>query len=351
VKVSELRRRGLVVVSSLLVLSACAPGNAGTPEVEQTVQLPGAEWTGAAWTTDQTLLLQRIEPSGPAGTLTASLWTASPGSGKLIRFSVPMPAGCGAQFFTAFEPLRGGRLAAVRSCGSFSGREDAVAITSSGTVQTLAADLKDGSGHVVTVSSLSWNPDVSEAVASVNTGICGTLFSVSPQAGAQPIQLSLGSANNRWNTAADFTSPDPVTCGSAFDGEWSPDGNQVTFFTDPRGRSDATSQRLDADYSLMAVSSTFGQLTPILTGLRYPSSMRWSPDGRRLAISAQIGGVSGTWAYDRVSKQLRQLSSLVGASISWSPQGTRLAIDSVSSQGSNGLPVTSVHIVPVPAPA
>ncbi len=348
-KLSELRRRRLVVVSSLLMLSACAPGRAGTPAVERAVQLPSAEWTGAAWIADQTLLLQRIEPSGPAGTLTASLWTASLGSGQLTRFSVAMPPGCGAQFFTAFQRLSGGRLAAVRSCSSFSGREDAVSITSSGTVQTLAADLKDGSGHVVTLSSLSWNPQLSEAVASVSTGICGTLFSVSPQAGAQPIQLSLGSANNQWNTAADFTSPDPSACGSAFDGEWSPDGNQVTFFADPLGRSDATSQRLDADYSLMAVSSTFEQPAPILTGLRYPSSMRWSPDGHRLAISAQIGGVAGIWEYDRITKQLKQLSSLSGASISWDPQGTRLAIDSVTSQGSNGLPVTSVHIVPVPA--
>ncbi len=107
-KVSELRRWGLavhrrMVASSLMMLSACGAGKAAAPAVEQAVQLPSAEWTGAVWMTDQTLLVQRIEPSVPAGTLTASLWTVRLSTGQLTRLSVAMPPGCGAQFFTAFQ--------------------------------------------------------------------------------------------------------------------------------------------------------------------------------------------------------------------------------------------------------
>jgi len=101
-------------------------------------------------------------------------------------------------------------------------------------------------------------------------------------------------------------------------GAWSADGSRFAFGAIVTGRP-----------ALRIVKGDNGDL---VKEIKFPSlgeifSPTWSPDGKMIAFSAQVGGVTDLFAYDLDSGQLRRLTDDPYADLqpAWSPDGSQIA--------------------------
>ena len=69
----------------------------------------------------------------------------------------------------------------------------------------------------------------------------------------------------------------------AYDGRWSPDGRQIAFF----GRGDSSSTAVDNSGLVLMNADGSGRRLVVPTPGRYAGNPTWSPDGRRIAFSAE----------------------------------------------------------------
>ena len=109
----------------------------------------------------------------------------------------------------------------------------------------------------------------------------------------------------------------------------SPDGKTVVFTiseNDPK-----TNQ---STARLVTIPARGGSVTPIAQAPEGASSLRWSPDGRRLAFMAAKDGKSAIWVLDFQSGEVKRICDydrsnafLTKASnmLAWSPDGNQLA--------------------------
>jgi Tol biopolymer transport system component len=101
-------------------------------------------------------------------------------------------------------------------------------------------------------------------------------------------------------------------------GAWSADGNRFAFGAIVTGRP-----------ALRIVKGDNGDL---VKEIKFPSlgeifNPTWSPDGKIIAFSAQVGGVTDLFAYDLESGELRRLTDDPYADLepAWSPDGSQIA--------------------------
>jgi Tol biopolymer transport system component len=101
---------------------------------------------------------------------------------------------------------------------------------------------------------------------------------------------------------------------------WSPNGALIAYWSErvERGR------RISGLFVMRADGTGRRRLTPAnlaVDGLDLPS---WSPDGQRLAFSAERGGRRGLWVIRANGTGLRALTR-TGGGAAWSPRGDRIA--------------------------
>ena len=93
--------------------------------------------------------------------------------------------------------------------------------------------------------------------------------------------------------------------------------------------------RINDPWDLYTVNA--GTLVPSskVTGLLHPAGLAWSPDSHKLAFSARLAGLDGTWVYDLRGGNPRRVSRLILQWLVWSPDGHNLAglVDKGASPG------------------
>ncbi len=116
---------------------------------------------------------------------------------------------------------------------------------------------------------------------------------------------------------------------------WSPDGSRIAYGTVPAGTGDEAANRVQASvYSVDVRSADHALLANVIgevPGGEEGSGIRWSPDGRRIAV---LGGINDARLYlvkaDGSGAELLTEGVLIAHSLSspnlvWSPDGTRIA--------------------------
>lgn len=111
-------------------------------------------------------------------------------------------------------------------------------------------------------------------------------------------------------------------------GTWSPDGSQFAFVTIEKG---------DNRVAIVDVGRRDIQRRIALPGIDAITQLAWSPDGRRLAVSAVRNGVSDLYLWDLASEQLSQITNDKFSDLqpTWSPDGGTIAVASDRGPGTD----------------
>jgi Tol biopolymer transport system component len=105
---------------------------------------------------------------------------------------------------------------------------------------------------------------------------------------------------------------------------WSPDGALIAYWSErlERGR------RVSGLYVMRADGSGRRRLTPAVLAVDSSDLPSWSPDGRKLAFSAERGERRGIWTVRSNGTGLRALAR-TGVGPAWSPRGDRIAFGDI----------------------
>jgi len=183
----------------------------------------------------------------------------------------------------------------------------------------------------------SWNPVGDRAVTSdFELSLCPALVWLGAS-GVEDHPITARDLNRDWR----LDEPKPGTRGSDCQGlaraqlpRWSPDGKVIGVVASPPSPKDGMA-RINDPWDLYTVA--VGTLVPSrkVTGLLHPAGLAWSPDSQKLAFSARLAGLDGTWIYDLRGGKPRRISRLILQWLVWSPDGHNLAglVDKGASPG------------------
>ena len=178
-------------------------------------------------------------------------------------------------------------------------------------------------------SGYSWHPDMTHGITSDGNGstLEEQLYWFRPE-GYEFIDLGF-----------------PQAWGPKF----RPDGEQITFFAAPeQGREGI--DRLDSVYNLYLMNPDESNVRPLVNGLRHPTGLAWSPDGRWIAFSAELAKNSrqeGIWLTDAETGASKLLIRGSYGRPSWSPDGEQMVVvefsDDPLNDPTNHLEIVDVH--------
>jgi Tol biopolymer transport system component len=222
-------------------------------------------------------------------------------------------------------PLSDGRVAFVAVCHGldFSFRFDIVAL-----------DLSTGKRELLASSSLpiarfSWNPRTDRGVVSVSEDICAGIAMIS-RTGLVPTAISVGEGDQQFRIESYVTQEHGTGCkdlGLADWPTWSPETSRIAFFASPESVGVDGFEKAFAPFNVYVMGDD--ELTPemVLSGVRLPRGLEWSPDGRWLAFSGEvIGKGRGTWLLEPQQRTLARVTEISGDWLSWSPEASRLIL-------------------------
>jgi len=102
---------------------------------------------------------------------------------------------------------------------------------------------------------------------------------------------------------------------------WSPDGRRIAFIGRPDNNIQNRVYVMNADGTGATPITTVNDTTMDL-------DVDWSPDGKHLAFTRVMGSVSRIFVVDPDGKNLAQLTSVQSSTPRWSPDGKRIALSS-----------------------
>ena len=153
-----------------------------------------------------------------------------------------------------------------------------------------------------------------------------------------------GTNQDIWIMDADGTDVTRLTDETGFDIDpsFSPDGTQIVFVSDRSGGTVFDLFVMDAD------GTNVRQLTDAASA-EFQSAAAfdpaWSPDGKRIAFSANFSGYWDIWTIGVDGRHLRNLtrSEATDSSPAWSPDGRSIAFVSDEDAGESDLYVMNAH--------
>lgn len=323
----------LLLLAGLAAVSCGAPfgtGQAVRPAVTATpiaAAVPAAAGYlfGLAWLRDGSLVATSSPDTSPG---TAQVWRF-PSERSVQRLPAPFDRSCRNDELTFPSALPDGRVAFTRTCNAL---DDPSVFTAT----VVAFD--PASGGLATLSRLgramsplatSWNPSLTRGVGAQTSDVCAEVAWLTTD-GPAGIQAEIAGGGRSWRLDAWLTQPGRPGCtndGRAASPSWSPDGRTVALLASPESAGVGGQARLDVPWSVYLLDVASLRTRRLLGGLGGAAGLTWSPDGRWLALTADIRGRgTGLWLFSPATGALR----LVGATRSlgvpaWSPEGRRIA--------------------------
>jgi WD40 repeat protein len=189
--------------------------------------------------------------------------------------------------------------------------------------------------HFDIAQCFSWNPDMTRGIQSVSNGLVGTLNWLT-RVGPEPVNITLRDGNRVWNLAKDFEENGRREGGRISCPSWSPNGDKIAVFVSFDAMGVEWVPRLDKQSQLIFIFPEAGDTESILSGVYYPKSTQWSPDGKRIAFTGYLenGQIDyqgneqyGLWVFDVETKSLWLIAKeKYYEDFSWSPDSKRLAV-------------------------
>jgi hypothetical protein len=293
------------------------------------LDVPPADYGGAAWLPGNILVLGWAPPSGETSEpIHLVELTADSRRHETLPFARSR-AGCWRIEEADPIALHDGRLGFLRACQPT--HDDDASVTS---YEVVAVDLRTQAQEVVArlgevsvsdakvnIYSLSFGADISHGVMYVGSKICDSVVSFDA-AGIYPLNFRLDKDRTSSNLADAFTKPCQETV-NARSAALSPDGERIAMFIAEGAKGSDGAGRLDAKFDLVVIRPSDGSLIRLVSGLEDPLALAWSPDGTWLAFNgAPIAGKPTVMLVRPDKSQLVRLDLDDHLSdLTWSPTG------------------------------
>ena len=328
-------RRVWAAGALIVGLAACAPAASRSEAEVLTAPLtrlgvPPADYFGAAWITSRSIVVAWRPPSDDVSNA-AHLVSIDPGasSHSVLPFAESDDECWRAQ---EVRPVRlpDTRLGFIRECQprEFEGIDYSI-----DWLRVWAADLQTGKRELLAdlgdpsvydggriLYSFSYRPGLTEGVAYLGTRICDGV-ALFDSAGVRPFDFRIGQGADAPNLNEPFEQQCQDTI-NASDSVWSPDGARIAVLVSTQAKGRDGFDRLDLDWDLLVLDPSTGRYDRLLSGLRDPHSVAWSPDGRWIAVGETEDETrSTTWlvrAGGQPSTKRLDISERV-TSLAWSP--------------------------------
>jgi hypothetical protein len=181
-----------------------------------------------------------------------------------------------------------------------------------------------------TTTDVSWNPEMTRAVIAADAD-CEGLAWLTGQ-GFESFGFDVLDTEGKTHSVdssiedGEFMTEGPCAAEIAVGPvTWSPDGEMIAVFVSPLSIGLQGQARHGIPHNLYFLDPTTLRTRLALRGIRYPSSIAWSPDSRFVAFAGGLGGeTSDVWIYALRSK-VWGLVDQESAQLAWSPDGRSIA--------------------------
>ncbi len=192
--------------------------------------------------------------------------------------------------------------------------------------------------NYATSRGFSWNPEMTRGIQVDTSGIAANLVWLTP-VGPEPVNIIVQDGNRSWDlsrgyeTTGDFDEDLRISMegGLIVSPIWSPSGDKIAVFMSFDAMGMEGIIRLDQQFQLIFLYPDTGNWESALSGIYYPESPDWSPDGRNIAFVSHFteDKEEGLWVFDAVSKSLILIAKggeFSFKDLSWSPDSKFLAV-------------------------
>ncbi|HEV8697687.1 MAG TPA: hypothetical protein VGQ89_08340 [Candidatus Limnocylindrales bacterium] len=278
---------------------------------------------GVTWAVEDTFVVA-YRPDRDASLF--RLATVEAHTGSLTELPEPLLGDCHRQRLLEPERLPDLRVAFIRVCQP-EARANAVEHS-----VVMALDLETGTTTILAdldpysqlVGQYAPTRGPGGVFAAVGSQLCETIVKADER-GAVPISAELRDG------ARAFRLDDPTALaeecsatGWATQPTLNPTAPSLALFAAPSAAGVSGFDRAGVPANLYVLDVGRGTSDLILSGVRMPRGLHYSPDGRALAFAGSIDGRSGTWVYRLGAPAAERVSDLRLSWLGWSPDGMRI---------------------------
>jgi hypothetical protein len=318
-----------ILSATMSILSACSQ-TSSLPEyddlskrIEYTVlNFPSVQFDNLIWRTDGALVAMQNEDVRPLRQP-----YALEEDSKLRYLDLEPDSNCEHTKYRFPTQLRDGRLGLIKWCVTDSAFTDVgYMVAYDWRTGQLEQIVQNPLKHFDIAGCFSWNPDMSKGIQAVSNGLTGTLNWLTPL-GPEPVHITLRDRNRAWDLAKDFEENGSIEGGRISCPSWSPKGDRIAVFVSFDAMGVQGIARLDKQSQLVLFSPDTGESETVLSGIYFPESVEWSPDGKSIAFIGNLTTDSnGIWIFDVDTRSLLLIAE--GGyfkDLSWSPDSQKIA--------------------------
>jgi WD40 repeat protein len=307
------------MIASIAGCGSPSPNSAADPATR--LPIPTGLYSGVAWLPEG-LIVVEYSPRLAQGS-GSQLWTLRPDGSAFERIPLTADAACRRTEYSHPTVLPDGNLGFVKWCFGNGVRQFLESYTrDSGKEMPLALLELPFNPHRFT-----FDPDMRSGFISTLSDICGTIAAFNSKR-IQPLPISITDNGHSWRLD-DYFRRDPArSCSNEGRADWptlSADGSRLAFLASGPVPGVRDFARLDLPWSIFVTDRTDFAPQAVLSGVRHPRGLAWSPNGRWLAFAGQVDGRgAGTWLFDPTSHRVVRIADKSLDELAWSPDGQQI---------------------------
>jgi hypothetical protein len=310
------------LVGALILGVGCRASELSTAEASATrVHIPAGRFSGVAWLPQRQIVVAYWPNQGGSF---GQLWKVRPDGSGFSRIPMTSDHSCGRTGFSHPTASGDGRLMFIRWCFGPGVHEFLESYDwATGESAPLLSHALPFNPHQYTL-----DPTMKFGFISTLSDICGTIARLD-SVGVHPLPFNLTDDGRTWRLNEYFRRDPAQSCENEGRVDWpalSTDGSELAFFGSAPTPGVRDFARLNLPWSLFATDVSSWNPVRLLTGVRHPRGLAWSPDGRWLAFAGQVQGRgTGTWVFQVAGRDLIRVFDESMDAIAWSPDGRQIA--------------------------
>jgi hypothetical protein len=279
--------------------------------------IPVGLYSGIAWFSDGWIVVEYASESG------SELWRLRPDGSDFERIPLEGDPSCRRTEYTDPTALPDGNLGFVKWCIGPGVRLYLESYRwDSGEETRLFRHQLPFNPHQFT-----FDPDVRSGFISTLSDICGTIAAFNSKE-IQPLPIRITDDGQSWSLDDYFRRDAARPCSNEGRADWptlSVDGSRLAFVASGPAPGVHDFARLNLPWRIFVTAPTDLAPRAVLSGVKHPRALSWSPDGRWLTFGGEINGRgTGTWLFAPETQMLERIAVESVDELAWSPDGQQI---------------------------